>query len=525
MGNTSDDIAEKAEDQSKNLTSGSGSEGEPFNTTKWIGFFGGLFLFVLMVFSSSPEGLSLAGWRTAAVAVLMAVWWVTEVIPIAGTALIPLVLFPVLGVSDIETSAAPYADPMIYLFLGGFIIAIAMQRWDLHRRIALNIIKAIGSKPRNIIFGFIVSSAFMSMWVSNTAATMMMLPIGLSVIQLTRTGNNTMKEQAQYANFAVALMLAIAYAANVGGLGTVIGTPTNALLIAFVQDAYNVEISFAQWMSLGIPVVIIGLPIIFYALANFVFPIKIDKLPGGQQYIDSEMDRLGEISKPEKLVAAVFIMVAVLWISRPLIEQVIPGLSDASIAIFGALILFLIPVNLSKGRFLMRWKDAEEIPWGVLILFGGGLSLAGAIQRTGLAEWVGGYFEVLGGWPVILIILVISAIIIMFTELASNSATAAAFLPVIGSVAISIGQDPLLFAVPVTMVASCAFMLPVATPPNAIVYGSGVMDIPQMVRAGLVLNVFFAITITLLTYFLFTIFLGIDIGVVPEGISALLIGS
>ncbi len=523
MNETSEELANKPTDGMDSQGTMNVPEDEPVSSTKWGGFLGGLFLFLLMLLSSSPEGLSLAGWRTAAVAALMATWWVTEVISISGTALMPLVLFPILGISDIETSAAPYADPMIYLFLGGFIIAIAMQRWDLHRRIALNIINAIGSKPRNIVFGFIVSSAFMSMWVSNTAATMMMLPIGLSVIQLTKTGTNDPEQQAQYRNFAVVLMLAIAYAANVGGLGTIIGTPTNALMIAFVQDAYGMEISFVQWMSLGIPVVIIGMPVIFYTLSDIVFPIKLKTLPGGQEYIDDEMERLGKISKPEIMVAAVFILVAVLWISRPIIEQFVPGLSDASIAIFGALLLFLLPVDLSKGKFLMRWKDAEDIPWGVLILFGGGLSLAGAIARTGLAEWVGGYFEVLGGWPVILILLVISAIIIMFTELASNSATAAAFLPVIASVAIVIGQDPLLFAVPVTMVASCAFMLPVATPPNAIVYGSGVMSIPQMTRAGLALNLFFAILITLLTYFVFTVFLGIEIGVVPEGISSLLI--
>lgn len=497
-------------------------EGKPVNTSKWIGFVGGLVVFLLMLFASPPEDLGLAGWRTAAVALLMATWWVTEVLPISGTALLPLVLFPILGISDIETSAAPYADPMIYLFLGGFIIAIAMQRWDLHRRIALNIISFIGAKPRNIIAGFIVSSAFMSMWVSNTAATMMMLPIGLSVIQLTKSTALEAEAKQQKRNFAVALMLAIAYAANVGGLGTVIGTPTNALMIAFVNDAYNMEITFAQWMGLGLPVVILGLPIIFYSLTSLVFPVRMKTLPGGREYIDGEMQRLGNISRPELFVGGVFVLVAVLWMTRPLLAQLIPGLSDASIAIFGALILFLIPVNLSKSQFIMRWKDAEKIPWGVLILFGGGLSLAGAIQRTGLAEWVGGYFAILGGWPVILIIFVIAIIIIMFTELASNSATAAAFLPVIGSVAIGIGQDPLLFAVPIAMVASCAFMLPVATPPNAIVYGSGVMDIPQMTRAGLVLNLFFAMLITLLTYFLFTLFLGIDIGVVPEGISMLL---
>ncbi len=503
---------EKEEKQDENTEfSISESSDEPVGIRKWIGFGGGLLLFLLMIFSSPPEGLSLAGWRTAAVAALMATWWVAEVIPISATAMLPLVLFPVFGISDIAETATPYANPMIFLFLGGFIIAIAMQRWDLHRRIALNIIAVIGSKPRSVIAGFMISSAFMSMWVSNTAATMMMLPIAMSVILLTKSAEHSEYEQKEYKNFGLTLMLAIAFSASVGGLGTVIGTPTNALMIAFVNDAYEIEITFAQWMMVGIPIVIFGLPVIFYTLANLVYPVRIDSLPGGRKYIMDELKRLGSITKPELMVAIVFTLVAVLWITRPLLAEIIPGLSDAGIAIFGALLLFIIPVNLKTGTFLMRWQEAEKLPWGVLILFGGGLTLAGAIQRTGLAEWVGGYFGILSGWHLILIIFIVCLVIIMFTELASNSATAAAFLPVIGSVAIAIGYDPLLLAIPVAMVASCAFMLPVATPPNAIVYGSGVMTIPEMAKAGLVLNIFFAILITLLTYFLFTIILGIDI--------------
>lgn len=491
----------------------------PISPFKWVGFLGGLAVFILMILSSPPEGLSLAGWRTAAVATLMAAWWVTEVIPISATAMLPLVLFPILGVGDIAAAATPYANPMIFLFLGGFIIAIAMQRWDLHRRIALNIIALIGSKPRSIIAGFMVSSAFMSMWVSNTAATMMMLPIAMSVILLTKTKEHSLEDQKQYTNFGLTLMLAIAFSSSVGGLGTVIGTPTNALMIAFVSDAYGIEINFAEWMMVGVPVVILGLPVIFYALANLIYPVRIDSLPGGREYILDEMKSLGNISKPEVLVAIIFTLVGVMWMTRPLIERVMPEISDAGIAIFGALLLFLIPVDLKNATFLMRWKDAEKLPWGVLILFGGGLSLAGAIQRTGLAEWVGGYFGILAGWHVILIIFIVALVIITFTELASNSSTAAAFLPVIGSVAISIGQDPLLLAVPVALVASCAFMLPVATPPNAIVYGSGVMTIPQMAKAGFTLNIFFAMLVTVLTYFLFTAILGIEIGHIPAAIS------
>lgn len=496
-----------------------GGSGGSIGPAKWIGFLGGLVLFIVMLFSAPPDGLSIEGWRTAAIAVLMASWWVTEVIPISATALLPIVLFPVLGVGDISAATTPYANPMIFLFMGGFIIAIAMQRWELHRRIALNIIALIGSKPRNIIAGFMVSSAFMSMWVSNTAATLMMLPIAMSVIELTKSSKTIQLDERELKNFGLTLMLAIAFSSSVGGLGTVIGTPTNALMIAFVYDAYGIEISFIEWMMVGLPVVVLGLPVIFYTLANIIYPVKFKNLPGGREYILKEVQRLGSISRAEIMVAVVFVSVGVLWITRPLIVDFIPGLTDAGIAIFGALILFLIPVDIRKAIFLLRWKDAEKIPWGVLILFGGGLSLAGAIQRTGLAEWVGGYFGILAGWHVILILFVVAMVIIMFTELASNSATAAAFLPVIGSVAIVLGQDPLLFAIPVALVASCAFMLPVATPPNAIVYGSGVMTIPEMAKAGLLLNLFFAVLITLLTYYLFTVMMGIEIGQIPGGLS------
>lgn len=311
-------------------------------------------------------------------------------------------------------------------------------------------------------------------------------------------------------------MLAIAFSSSVGGLGTVIGTPTNALLIAFVDEAYGIEISFAEWMLIGLPVVFLGLPVIFYTLANVIYPVKLNKLPGGTEYLKSELIKLGRLSPSEKRVAVIFVLVAVMWLSRPLISDFIPGISDAGIAIFGALILFITPSGSKSALFLMNWKSAERLPWGVLILFGGGLSLAGAIQRTGLAEWIGGYFTIIGGWPVLLIIFIISFVIITFTEMASNSATAAAFLPIMGSVAVAVGMHPLLLAIPVAVVASCAFMLPVATPPNAIVYGSGLISIPEMAKAGFLLNIFFALLVTLLAYFLFSLILGIDVGIVPD---------
>lgn len=469
---------------------------------------GGLLLFTLMAISSPPEGLNTQGWHTAAIALLMAIWWSTEVIPIPVTALLPLVLFPAFNISGITATATPYANPMIFLFMGGFILAIGMLEWNLHRRIALNIIVVIGSKPRSIIMGFIVATAFISMWVSNAAATMMMLPIALSVIELTKGNENGHIENRHYKNFAVALMLAVAYAANVGGLGTVIGTPTNALMIGFVAESYNIEISFMEWMIIGIPMVLLGLPLIFYSLTYITFPVKFRTLPGGREYIQQELKSLGGFRKGEIMVAIIFGFTAILWMVRPLIEKWVPGISDASIAIFGAMLLFLIPLNFKTGRFILTWKAASKLPWDILILFGGGLSLAGAIQKTGLAEWLGGYFAALDFLPFIIVIIIVTLVIITFTNLASNSATAAAFLPVMGSVAIGMGEDPLQLAIPVAVAASCVFMFPVGTPPNAIVYGSGVFSIPQMVKAGIWLNLIFTVLITLLTRYLFILFFG-----------------
>lgn len=477
-------------------------------------------LFTVMVLSPAPRDLPLAGWHTAAVAVLMAVWWMTEAIPIPATALLPLVLFPLLGIETIAATAAPYAHPMIFLFMGGFMIALAMQRWGLHRRIALTIIHAIGTRPGSIIAGFMVASGFLSMWVSNTATTMMMLPIGISVVELARRSDTDLVDGRSSMNFAVCLMLSIAYASSIGGIATLVGTPTNPLLAAFLNENYGVQIGFLQWMMVGLPVAIIGLPIAHLGLTRIAFPVRMRTLPGGREYVEGELSRIGRLSRPEMMVATVFALVAVLWISQPLLESVLPGLSDTSIAIFGALLLFVLPIDLRRGVFLLNWSYAERLPWGVLILFGGGLTLAGAIARTGLAEWIGGFLAGVGGWPVVFVVLIVVAVIILLTELTSNSATTAAFLPIMVSVAVAIGQNPILLAVPVTMAASSAFMLPVATPPNAIVYGSGVMSIAQMARGGLILNVLFTLLITALTLTLVTMVFGIELGVLPDWVPA-----
>ncbi|NEZ03801.1 DASS family sodium-coupled anion symporter [Wenzhouxiangella sp. XN201] len=452
-----------------------------------------------MLFLPAPEGMSITAWQVAAVAALMVVWWISEALPIAATALLPIVLFPVLGVTDIAGATTPFANPLIYLFLGGFIIALGMERSGLHRRIALNIIRRVGTQPKAIIAGFMLAAAFLSMWVSNTATAMMMLPIALSVTYL--VGGD---EQHEYSanGFTLVLLLSLAYACNIGGLATLIGTPPNALLAAYLLDNHGVEIGFAQWMLIGLPLVIIALPLVFLLLTRLLFPLRIGHLRGGEALIRNELARSGPMDRAEKQVAAVFVLTAGLWITRPLLQALLPGLSDTGIAIFGALLLFIVPTDWREWRFVLSWRDTARLPWEVLILFGGGLSLASGISDSGLAEWIGQAFQRLDGLSVVLLIALAVSAIIFLTEVTSNTATAAAFLPILGSVAIGMGLDPIVLAAPAAVAASCAFMLPVATPPNAIVYGSGLVTIPQMARAGLVINLAMIVVVTGLMYLL-----------------------
>lgn len=471
----------------------------PHRFRPWAGLLGGLGLFLAFLLLPAPEDVPPAAWRTAAVGALMAVWWMTEALPLAATALVPLVLFPLLEVADFSAAAAPYANPLIFLFMGGFLLAMAMERWALHRRLALSIINRMGTRPLAIIAGFMTATAFLSMWVSNTATAMMMLPIGLSVVELVRHRTGTDAEQT---HFAIVLMLVIAYGSSIGGIGTLIGTPTNALLAGFMAETYDVEISFVGWMQLGLTLVVVALPLVFLLLTKVIFPIRLREIPGGRAFIQGELRALGPMSRPEKAVAAVFVGTAVLWIVRPLLGGVLPALTDAGVAMTSALLLFILPANLRRGTALLDWEHARRLPWGVLLLFGGGLSLAAAIQETGLAAWIGEQMALLGDLPLIVILLAVVTVVTFLTELTSNTATAAAFLPVLASVSLGIGQDPLWLGVPAALAASCAFMMPVATPPNAIVYGSSFVTIRHMARAGFVLNLLFIVLITLLTAFL-----------------------
>ena len=464
---------------------------------QWAGFGAGLLCFAVLLLSPAPADMPLPAWRTAAAGALMAVWWMTEAIPISATALLPLVLFPLLGVADIRAASAPYANPIVFLFLGGFLIAAGMQRWNLHRRLALRIIAAMGPRPYAILIGFLIAAAFLSMWVSNTATALMMLPIGLSVAELAQRGDARNAER-----FTVSLMLIIAYSCSIGGMATLVGTPPNAFFAGFMLETYGVSVGFAEWMQIGLPLILIALPVMYLVLTRVVYPIDMREIPGGAAFIRAELDAMGRMSRAEKMVMGLFILAAVLWMTRPLLSFLVPGLSDAGIAMGVGLLLFLMPANVSKRIFLLEWKDAERLPWGLLILFGGGLSLASAINDAGLAAWFGSQAGLIEGWPSFLIILVIASAIIFLTELTSNIATVAAFLPVVASIGVGLGESPLLFAVPAVLAASCAFMLPVATPPNAIAYSSEYVTIPRMARAGILLNILFIFLVSLLSYVL-----------------------
>jgi sodium-dependent dicarboxylate transporter 2/3/5 len=460
----------------------------------------GTAVFVVLLVLPPPEGLALAPWRVAAVAALLAIFWLTEALPLSATALLPIVLVPTLGVMPVAAAAAPYADPIVFLFLGGFLIALAIERWNLHRRMALNVLARVGSREDLQIAGFMIATAALSMWVSNTATTALMLPVALSVVPRPVAGAS----DAASRGFATALMLSIAYAASAGGIATLIGTPPNAFLAAFLRETYGIEIGFAQWMLLGVPLSLVMLVATWFLLTRVLFPVGRREVEGARSTIARELAALGQASVAEKRVAIVFCATALAWILRPLLARQFPALqlSDTTIALAGALVLFLIPSGTGKSERLLTWEYAERLPWGVLLLFGGGLSLAAAVAGTGLAEWIGAALGGFAAWPIWLLVVLVTVLIIFLTELTSNIATTATFLPVVAALSVGLGEGPLLLAVPAALAASFAFMLPVATPPNAIVFASGHVTVPQMVRAGLWLNAVGTVAVIAAVYFI-----------------------
>ena len=476
-----------------------------------IGLILGGLVFVVALLVPPPGGLSQEGWLTAAVALLMATWWMTEALPIQATALLPLGLFPALGILDSQGAAAPYADRMIFLFMGGFFIAVTMQKWGLHKRIALRIIAFVGTSPNQLVLGFMLATAFLSMWISNTATVAMMLPIGLAVGEMFRP----LDHKGPY-EFGIALMLGVAYGASIGGVSTLIGTPPNAALAGAASQLLDVQIGFVEWMGVGLPFTIVMLPITWLLLTRVLYPPG-DLSGDATKLIEQERKALGSISRGEKLTAMVFTLTALAWVLRqdktfgevtiPGLQSWLPFLHDSTIAMLAAIVLFVLPVDWRKGEFVLDWQTARRIPWGVLVLFGGGLSLARAMDESGLAAWIGGAVSALDGIPLIVIIAVVVTLVVFLTELTSNIATTNMAMPVMAGAAVGLDIPPLMLMATAALAASMAFMLPVATPPNAIVFGSGYLTVPQMARAGLILNLLAIVAITLIGTLLIPYFL------------------
>ncbi len=468
---------------------------QPQGLRAHLGLIIGLAILAVTLALPPPSGLSVEAWRTAGVALLMATWWISEAAPLPVTALVPLILFPLFGVASFRDAAAPFADPIIFLFLGGFIIGKAMQRWSLHERVGLRLVSLTGASSRGVVAGFLVASASLSMWVSNSATAMMMLPVAGAVVSLVDAPG-----AASDRGSSVGLMLAVAYGSSIGGLATLVGTPPNALLAAYLSREHGVEIGFAQWMALGLPVSC-TLLVAAWVVISRLYPCA-EASAGALAAISKRRDALGPMSPAEKRVAVIFLATAAAWILRPLYAPLLPTIDDSAIAMIAVLALFLTPSGMERQTRLLTWDGVADLPWGVLILFGGGLSLAAAMSSSGLAAWLAGSLQALGSLPPILIIAAATLAMIFITEITSNTASAAAFLPLAGALAVAIGLDPVLLAAPLALAASCAFMLPVATPPNAIVFASGAVTIAQMVRAGLWLNIIGAVVIVAFSYLL-----------------------
>jgi sodium-dependent dicarboxylate transporter 2/3/5 len=451
-----------------------------------------------MLVAGPLEGMSPAAWRTAALGAWMAFWWITEAVPIAATALLPMAVLPLLGVLTMPAAAAPYANPVIYLFFGGFILAAAFEQSGLHRRLALALLSVVGTRPDRIVLGFMVACGFISMWVSNTAAVLMMLPLANSMLSRDAHAGGEAKPTS---DFERALLLGIAYGATIGGFGTLIGTPPNALLSGFLAQTQNVRLGFLDYMLIGVPIVVVAIPATWLLLTRFSFRVDSGSAVIDTDSLMAQRRALGAPSRHEKFVGTVGVATALAWMTQPWLARIVPGISEAGIGVLCATVLLVVPIDRSGTR-VIGWKDAERIPWGVLVLFGGGLSLAAAIQDSGLATWIGDSVGALRALPPGLIIVMIVSVITLLTEFTSNTATAAAFLPIATSLAAGADMNPLVLAVAAGLAASNGFMLPVGTPPNAIVFASGRLSVPQMARAGLMVDLLFIAIISAASYFL-----------------------
>ena len=469
---------------------------------KKIGFFLGPILFVLTRYFISFEGLSDEGNAVLASTLWIAVWWITEAIPIAATSLMPIILFPLSDGLSLSETTSSFGHRFVFLYLGGFILALSIEKWNLHKRIALNIIKIIGTNIKKIILGFMVATAFLSMWISNTATSVMMLPIGIAIVKQMKDLKNTPENENLI--FGKALMLSIAFSASIGGVATLIGTPPNLVFAGIIQKLYNIEISFLEWFMFGLPISIILLFIAWVYLTNLAFKFKQDKFDEGKKEINRQLKDIGSMSYEEKIVLTVFILTGLAWITRTFfLNRFLPNLDDSIIALISGISLFIFQANKKSGKKekIMHWEDAVKLPWGILLLFGGGLAIAQGFQSSGLANWIAQNMVQLEGFSVFLILLVVIAAVNFLTEITSNLATTAMLLPILAPTAVILGVHPYILMVGATIAASCAFMLPVATPPNAVVFGSNYLKMSDMVRVGVLMNFISITVILLMVYF------------------------
>ena len=454
--------------------------------SKKIGLFLGPLLFLIAI-NLPFELVSQKGDVVIGVALWMVTWWITETVSISVTALLPLILFPLFKIMPMAEVGANYGSPIIFLFFGGFVLALALEKVNLHKRIALNIIKLTGTTPNKVVLGFMIATGLMSMWISNTASTVVMLPIALSVISLLIDDEDGFTKDDQ--NFALAVMLGIAFSANAGGIATVIGTPPNSVLIGFLENEYNIEISFLKWMTIGLPFSIVMITIVYLVLVKWMYPNRNLQFKASRDVIDTELHKLGKLSAKEKQVLVIFGITVFLWIFRTLINKLLPGLklSDTIISMVAAVSIFAIPFSFKRGEFILQWKDTEKLAWGILILFGGGLALAKGMSASGIVDLVSNTIAS-SDISILLTASLLILLMLFMTELMSNVALVAVLVPVVAGIAIGLDIPIIYLLIPVTIASSCAFMLPMATPPNAIVFASGYIKVHQMARAGVILN-------------------------------------
>lgn len=469
---------------------------------KHLGFFLGPLLFLLMIIIEPFSWLSEEANEVIGIALWMISWWISEAAPIPVTALLPIVLFPMLEVMPIAEATSPYANQVIFLFMGGFIIALALEKHKLHERIALNLIRFTGTSGNGIILGFMMATGFLSMWISNTAAAIMMLPIAISVIDLLKKIPAQEELDPKYhKNFALGLMLSIAYAANIGGIATIIGTPPNVVFKGLYLDFYGREIDFARWMLLGVPVSLFLVANAYFFTTRLLFPNKMKSIEGAGALIDNNLKALGKLRQEEIKVLIIFCLTATAWIFQQLINDALDKkiLNDTNIAMAGGILMFIVPVNLKKNEYILEWQSMKNLPWGILLLFGGGLCLAKGLEGTGVIKWIGNSIAENSNLNLFALILILTTLMLFLTELMSNVALTTIYVPVVFGIADGLSINPVLLGIPVTLAASCAFMFPISTPPNAIVFASGYIKMKDMIKAGILLNISSVIIIVLIT--------------------------